>query len=215
MTLSWIEKWSAKVLSQGPIPHHVALILDGNRRWAKIKNIPMKDAHQTGNLVFQHLAHYLHTIGVHEVTGYVFSLDNFSRTKEEVDMLMQLFEDQIDKFIYKTHGTVRYRFMGQISKLPESLKEKCVKLEALTQNNPKEKLLNLAIAYTSQDDITQAIRSVLGQDCDSQEVSVDLLEQNMFFGASSKVDLLIRTSGETRLSNFMMWEVRIHLLSNI
>lgn len=204
--LSWLQKLSVKVLSQGPIPKHVGFILDGNRRWAKENSIPMKNSHDKGNTIFKCISVYMHMLGVEEVTGFVFSLDNFSRSEEEVDLLLQRIEKTADEFIRNSQG-MRIRFKGQISLLPEALQRKIVICEEMTKNNAKEKTLNVAVAYTCQDDITQAMKAVLKQDSDSKEISVDLMEKSMFCGPSSDVDLILRTSGETRLSNFMMWEV--------
>lgn len=209
-SLSWTEKWSAKVLSHGRIPKHVALILDGSRRWARINGVPLKNAHNRGYLIFKQISSFLYAIGVEEVTCYAFSLDNFSRTEEEIQPLMRLFEDELEKYIKDTEG-MRFRFMGQKSRFSESIQRKFDELEELSKSNPPERTLNFAIAYTSQDDITQAMRAVSRQDGDAKDISVELLEDNMFFSLSSKVEILIRTSGETRISNFMMWEVSFNL----
>lgn len=204
--LSGLQKLSVKVLSQGPIPKHVGFILDGNRRWAKENSIPIKNAHDKGNTILKYISVYLQMLGVEEVTAFLFSLDNFSRSEEEVDLLLQRIEKTADEWIRNSQG-MRIRFKGQTSLLPEALQRKIVICEEMTKNNAKEKTLNVAIAYACQDDIMQAMKAVVKQDIDSKEISVDLLEKNMFCGPSSDVDLIIRTSGETRLSNFMMWEV--------
>lgn len=206
ISLSWMERWTAKVLANGPIPNHVALILDGSRRWAKVNKVPLNCAHNQGYSVFLQIALYLHALGVHEVSAYIFSLENFNRTKEEVDTLMSLFEEQLDKCLKDTHG-IRFRFMGQKKRLPLKIQNLISQLEEMSKDNPKGNTLNLAIAYTCQDDITQAMGTVLKEDSDPNDITVDLLQKNMYFGNSSKVDILIRTSGVTRFSDFMVWEV--------
>lgn len=205
--LSLMEKGIAKVLSQGPVPKHVALVLDGHRRWARQNHVPLRQGHNAGYHVFLHLFSFLAELGVEEVTGFVLSVGNLSRSKEEIDALMDLFDVELGELIkhltYKTTN-VRFRFMGQMTLLSESIQRKCAIIEEQTKNN--KQILNMATAYACQDDITQAMKAVLKTDVDPKAISMDLLENKMFFG-SNKVDLYIRTSGETRLSDFMMWEV--------
>lgn len=204
-TLSWTEAWVAKVLTHGHIPKHVALILDGSRRWARVNGVPLRNAHKHGYATLKEITAFLYAIGVEELTCYVFSLGNFNRSKEEIDSLMNLFEVELDEII-KLGPNERCRFFGQRSLFPETIQRKFAIIEELTKDY-KNKTMNIAAAYTCQDDITQGIKAILKTDVDSKAISIDLLEKNMFFG-SSKVDLLIRTSGETRLSDFLMWEVR-------
>lgn len=205
--IAWLKYYLARTLSSGPIPNHVAFILDGNRRWAKKHGLKTTEGHRQGAITSDEVMDFFELLGIKEITLYTFSIDNFNRPKEEVDYLMRFLEQQIDKHL---GGVIknerRVRFIGDKSMMSEELRVKMDKIEEKTKDN-KGLMANYAIAYTCRDDIAQGMRGVLKSNAKEQDITVELLSNHMYTQALPDVDILVRTSGETRFSDFLMWEV--------
>lgn len=201
------------IIRCGRVPRHIAFIMDGNRRFAKSEHIAKIDGHSKG---FEKLAECLRwclDVGIEEVTTFAFSIENFKRTEDEVSGLLNLAKEKFEKLLaeeskLKEHG-VRIRVIGNITLLPLELQELVAKAILCTEQNDKL-FLNIAFSYTSHDEITQAVEAVLQHGADILEVediNERLLGECMYTRQSPAPDLLFRTSGESRISDFLMWQV--------
>ncbi|XP_062841681.1 dehydrodolichyl diphosphate synthase complex subunit DHDDS isoform X1 [Trichomycterus rosablanca] len=211
--LSLLERLTANILKAGPMPKHVAFIMDGNRRFARKKHVERQEGHTQG---FDKLAETLRwclNLGIHEVTVYAFSIENFKRSKEEVDGLMELAEEKFARLLsehenLEKHG-VCIRVLGDLTLLPEDLQRQIAKAVVATRVHNKC-FLNVCFAYTSRYEIANAVKEMAwGTEqglIKSSDVSEALLSQCLYTSSSPDPDLLIRTSGEVRLSDFLLWQ---------
>lgn len=204
--VGWLFYYIARTLSVGPIPKHIAIILDGNRRWAKKRGLKPMEGHSQGVIGAHAIAEFLEALGIKEITAYGFSIENFNRPKEEVDYLMKKMHENADEQLEGVKNGRLLRLIGDKSLLSEELQVKINKIEENTKNN-KGIIANGAIAYTCRDDIVQGMRKVLNSDVKTEDITVELLSNHMYTQPLSDVDILVRTSGETRFSDFLMWEV--------
>ena len=191
-------------------PKHVGIIMDGNGRWAKIRGKRRIFGHEEGVLKARELVETAVKIELEALTLYAFSSENWSRPKKEVSGLMSLFVKTIEKYTsLLIDNNVRFKTAGDSSMLPNLLKRKLEQMESITSENTGLKL-TLAIAYGGQQDIINGIKSLI-DDHDNQMLKIDDLTIESFnrylsFSDLPELDLIIRTSGETRLSNFMLWQ---------
>ena len=192
------------------IPNHIAIILDGNRRWARNKNIPTLQGHTAGAKNLEKIANYCSKIGVKYLTVYAFSTENWKREKEEVDYLMKLFAKYINDFDRKfKDATARIRLAGDITRLPEYLQEKVRDIEERTKNNTGL-TVNLCINYGGREEIVNATK-ILAERVKNNELSIEditeeMISQNLRTGDAPDPDLFIRPGGEIRLSGFLLWQ---------
>jgi len=211
--LSWSEWLGVKVLRQGRVPRHVAVIMDGNRRFARQAGQEVISGHRAGFEKLAETLQWCREIGIREVTVYAFSIENFNRAEAEVSDLLNLARDKFVKLLEEAdklnEAGVRVRILGNLSYLPADLRETVTKVERVTEANT-ESLLNIALSYTAREEITQAVRELavsLAEDrVREHEVTEARLERLLYTSDSPAVELLIRTSGETRLSDFMLWQ---------
>ena len=193
------------------IPQHVAIILDGNGRWAKKHNRPRNYGHLKGSENVETTCEEAYKLGIKYVTIYAFSTENWKRPKEEVNALMKLLTDYLKKSIKESNkNNMKVRIIGDISGLSEKMQESIVNLEESTKNNTG---LNLQVAlnYGSRDEITRSIRK-LALDIKENNIEIDdiderLIESYLDTANIPDPDLLIRTSGEQRLSNYLLWQL--------
>jgi undecaprenyl diphosphate synthase len=196
---------------QGPMPTHVAIIMDGNGRWAKKRALPRMAGHYEGMQVVRKITRFANEIGIKVLTLYAFSTENWKRPKAEVDYLMKLPEEFLGTFLPElVQENVQVRVMGNKEQLPAHTFRAVEKAIEETKNNTGL-ILNFALNYGSRAEITNAVRNIVQ---DIQSGKVDMHEINEQFFASYLMtndlpdpDLLIRTSGEIRLSNFMLWQL--------
>lgn len=205
-------------LSMGPIPRHVSFIMDGNRRYARSQKLPIKKGHEAGGITLLTLVYICKRIGVRCVSCYAFSIENFKRPKEEVDTLMELFSIKLDEFAtrandYKDplYGS-KLKIVGDRTLLSKEIREKIRVVETLTS---KGKLFTLYVClpYTSRNDIHHSMCKNIVNSLQNKnnEKKIDitcrsLSEQMYFDGFSNKCDVVIRTSGHKRLSDYMLWQ---------
>lgn len=184
---------------------HLGLILDGNRRWAKGQGLPTLEGHRQGSEVFKTIAFAAFERGIQFVSAYVFSTENWSRTKEEVSYLMKLvikaFENYLTEF--DEHG-IRIVLLGSRNGLDKNVLKAIERTEELTKNNTKGTLA-LCFNYGGHQEIVDATRRIMGSGLDPQAVTEATIEQNLYSSDVPPIDLLIRTSGEQRTSGFMLW----------
>jgi tritrans,polycis-undecaprenyl-diphosphate synthase [geranylgeranyl-diphosphate specific] len=203
-----------KEVDKYPVPAHIAIMLDGNRRWATQLGLDEKAGHDFGARKAEELLDWCLELDIRTVTLYVLSTENLQRERSEVDAILSILDRQVEKSLKnsKIHrNKVRVKAIGRIDLLPEPLRAKILELEKLTQNYT-EHYLNLAIAYGSRAEIIHAMRAIMKR-VESGEVRPDqidekMIEKNLYTGflPDSSIDLLIRTSGEQRLSNFLLWQ---------
>jgi undecaprenyl diphosphate synthase len=183
------------------IPRHLAIIIDGNRRWAKKRRLPGFEGHKKGFDKVSEIGDYCLEKGVKILTLYCFSTENWKRSKAEVGYLMRLLakafsREQVKKL---NDGGVKMQALGQKERLPKFLQKKIERAEELTKNN-KKGILNLAISYGGRAEIIQAVRKIRG------EITEKKLNDNLWTKGLPDPDLIIRTGGEQRLSNFLTWQ---------
>lgn len=199
-----------KELDPNNIPRHVAIIMDGNGRWAKQKGKMRIFGHKNGVEAVRKTVSYARQIGVKSLTLYAFSSENWNRPESEVSSLMTLFMQALDLEVGKLHkNDIRLKILGDISRFSRHLQDKINKAEKLTENN-NALTLNIAANYGGCWDIVQAARklALLVEQGKLQVSQIDeaLFQQNLITQEQPAVDLLIRTSGEQRISNFLLWQ---------
>ncbi len=192
------------------LPKHLGIIMDGNGRWAQLRGKRRIFGHETGVLKVRELVEACVHLEIEALTLFAFSSENWSRPISEVNGLMKLFEKSIEKYTgLLIDNEVSFKQVGDSSLLPEALKRKLNQMEAITSENKGLKL-TLAIGYGSQQDIIRAFKLII-DDIDNgkiekNDVDVAKFSKYLSFNQLPELDLVIRTSGETRLSNFMLWE---------
>jgi ditrans,polycis-polyprenyl diphosphate synthase len=222
------------VLSVGPIPNHIAFIMDGNRRYGKKQNLMEGIGHRVGFLALMSMLKYCYEFGVRYVTIYAFSIDNFKRCPEEVQSLMDLMQEKIEGLIKEDSIVNRYgvrvHFLGNLKLLSEPVRLAAERAMMATANNSKA-VLSICVAYTSTNEIVHAVQKSCEEkweeisklntsgsgygliqlrwnEKDERENLIKLIdiEKHMYMAVAPDPDILIRTSGETRLSNFLLWQ---------
>ena len=198
------------MVESNKVPNHIAIILDGNRRWAKMRGLPTLQGHTEGADNLERIARYCSKIGVKYLTVYAFSTENWKRTKEEVGYLMNLMADYISSFEvrFKDSNAI-IKVVGDIDRLPKKLQDSIVKIEEKTKNNTGL-TLNLCINYGGREEIVNATK-VIASKVSSGELKLTDINEGMFStylrtGNTPDPDLFIRAGGEKRLSGFLLWQ---------
>ena len=193
------------------VPQHVAIILDGNGRWAKSKGMPRNYGHAQGSKNVERICEDAYRMGIKYLTVYAFSTENRNRPKDEVDALMKLLRNYM-KTCLKTaeKNDMKIRVIGDTTRLDEDIRSRIVELEEATKNNGGLNF-QIAINYGSRDEITRAVRR-LSRDCKDGKVDPDTIDEKTIESYLDThdipdPDLLIRTSGEQRLSNYLLWQL--------
>ncbi|PRD28449.1 UNVERIFIED_CONTAM: Dehydrodolichyl diphosphate synthase complex subunit DHDDS [Trichonephila clavipes] len=251
---TWIERFCINVLRSGPIPKHVAFIMDGNRRFAVKRGMEKLEGHSFGFNKLSETLEWCLDLGITEVTVYTFSIENFKRPKEEVNCLMNLAREKFrellnEKFFFSNKKMKTYHFFynlhfkqillylshvifkireklekygvcirifGNIALLPVDLQMLVAEAVLHTYNNTKT-YLNVCLAYTSREEITNAVKDIAKEvvkgnlkECD---ISEKILDQSLYSCKSTAPDIIVRTSGEIRLSDFLLWQGSYSVLS--
>ena len=199
------------MIDKNNLPRHVAIIMDGNGRWAKEKGLPRTAGHREGIKRVREIVKVAAKAGIEVVTFFAFSTENWSRPKREVDMLMHSLEFFLGREIKKLDkNNVRLKIVGRQAPIPDNLLKKLREAEHLTQDNTGITMV-LALNYGSRQEILDAAKKFAGQVL-SQEVTLDDLNeerfsQYLYTAGLPDPDLLIRTSGEMRISNFLLWQL--------
>ena len=193
------------------IPQHVAIILDGNGRWAKSKGMPRNYGHTVGAKKVENVCRAADELGIKYVTMYAFSTENWNRPKNEVDALMNLLESYLKNCIKtaeKNH--MRVRVIGDIRRLDEKFQDSIRKLEEASAKNDGLNL-TIAINYGSRDEITRGVQEIAKQVAEGkvrpEDITESMISDNLDTAGIPDPDLLIRTSGELRLSNYLLWQL--------
>ena len=203
------EKIEEKKLEK--IPTHVAIIMDGNGRWAKKRNMPRVKGHYEGMQTVKKITKYASKLGIKYLTLYAFSTENWARPKEEVSYLMDLPEKMFTSFMPELmENNVKVEVIGVVEKLPENTRKAVEDAVEQTKNNTGLKLI-FALNYGSKDEIVTAVKRIVqgaaNNEYKVEEIDEQLISDNLFTKDTPDPDLLIRTSGEQRISNFLLWQI--------
>ncbi len=186
---------------------NVAIILDGNARWAEQRGLPTAEGHRAGTRALRRTVEGAIELGVASFAVYAFSTENWSRPADEVEALMEIFGETIDRELPDlARQGVRTRFIGRRDRTPEELRAKMAALEKETAANDRL-LLWIAFDYGGRDELVEAARSLAADGVVPDEIDADALAAHLYAPEMPDPDLLIRTSGEVRISNFLLWQV--------
>ena len=188
------------------VPQHVAMIMDGNGRWALQRGLPRLAGHKAGTENLRRVIRASVEFGVKYLTIYAFSTENWGRPPEEVKGLMYILEDVIDRELNELNKEgVQLRHIGRLEQLSPKLQEKVLEAIEVTKHN-KRLILNIAFNYGGRDEIVQAIQRMMKDGVPPEKVTDDLVGQYLYTVGVPDPDLIIRTSGELRVSNFLIWQ---------
>lgn len=188
------------------IPRHVAIIMDGNGRWAKVRGLPRLAGHKAGTENLRRVIRAAVDLGITVLTVYAFSTENWGRPKDEVSGLMQLLEDVVENELAELHAEgVQIRHIGRLADLPPGLSKKITNAIEITKNNQRI-ILCIAWNYGGRDEIVSAIQKILRQKVKPENVNEEVVSKNLYTAGLPEPDLVIRTSGEMRISNFLIWQ---------
>ncbi len=196
----------AKSGSAGALPYHVAIIMDGNGRWARRRGLPVAAGHRAGVQAVRRVIEAARDLGIGQLTLYSFSTENWNRSTEEVRALMDLHAEMIDAEVPTLHkNDCRVCFVGSREELNSNLLEKMEWAEDLTEHN-KRMILFIAFNYGGRQEVVQAVRRAVADGVDPGDLTEVDISKRMYSSEMTDPDLCIRTSGEQRLSNFLLWQ---------
>ena len=188
------------------IPSHIAIIMDGNGRWAQARGLPRMAGHRAGTENLRRIIEACIEFGIFYLTIYAFSTENWSRPQDEVQGLMKIFEDVIDRELQELHDQgVQLRHIGRLERLEPTFRAKVLNALEYTRHNNRL-VLNVAFNYGGRDEIINAIQRMLKEQLKPEDVTAEKVDQYLFTAGVPDPDLIIRTSGELRCSNFLLWQ---------
>jgi undecaprenyl diphosphate synthase len=188
------------------IPTHIAIIMDGNGRWALSRGLPRLAGHRAGTENLRRIIEACIEFGISYLTIYAFSTENWGRPEEEVQGLMKIFEDVIDHELQELNDQgVQMRHIGRLDRLEPTFRAKVVRALEVTQHNTRL-VLNVAFNYGGRDEIVCAIQHIIQDGVPADQVTDELVSRYLFTAGAPDPDLIIRTSGELRGSNFLIWQ---------
>ncbi|MFR1502651.1 MAG: isoprenyl transferase [Opitutales bacterium] len=201
------EKKDIKEIVKNTNLKHIAIIMDGNRRWAKEKHLPSAMGHQKGVDSLRSTMRLFDRFGIKYLTVYAFSTENWNRKKEEVEFLMGLLAKTLLNELDDMHKeNVRIRFLGDLTKLSKNLVDIVKNAENKTKDNTGVNL-NIAFNYGSRDEITNALKAIIQEGLKSEDITEDTISNHLYTKDIPDPDLLIRTGGEKRISNYLLWQL--------
>lgn len=187
------------------IPEHIAFIIDGNGRWAKKKGLTRSMGHKAGfNRLEKITKECFEVYNIPIVSIYAFSSENWNRPKDEVDYLVNIFRKMVNKNYAKKFPEARFNFMGDLSKFPEDVAQKARALMEETKDRTKY-IYNIGINYSGQDELVYAVNNIIAEGI--EKVDREVIADHLYTKGQPPVDFCVRTSGEHRLSNFMLWQL--------
>ena len=193
------------------LPEHIAIIMDGNGRWAKKRLLPKKMGHSAGADALERVTRCANKLGVKHITVYAFSTENWKRDNEEIKGIMDILRDYLDNYVKRyAKDNIRIDVIGDMSALDEDIQEKIVKVKADSIDRTGLNL-HIALNYGGRDDILRAVKSISSQvskgELEAGDIIEDLISKNLDTADYPDPEFVIRTSGEERLSNFLLWQV--------
>ena len=193
-----------KMIDKERIPAHVAIIMDGNGRWAKARGLSRSMGHQQGVETVKRITEEATRLGVKYLTLYTFSTENWKRPTDEVAALMALILDSLEEEIFMKNN-VRFRVIGDRVRLPEVVRERLAQCEAHTVSNSSMTMV-VALSYSSRWEVTDAVRRIVAEGIAPEAITEETIQQHLATSFMPDPDLLIRTGGELRLSNYLLWQ---------
>lgn len=192
------------------LPKHVAIIMDGNRRWAKQNNLDTPQGHKAGAETLKKLAKFANKIGIKYMTVYAFSTENWKRSQEEIGAIMKLLKYYVASFFKEYDENIKINVLGKISDLPKDLQDEINRTTEKTKNNTGL-VLNICFNYGGRDEIVTATKKIAEKavkgEINIEDINEQMLSDNLYTAGQPDPDLLIRTSGEERISNFLPWQI--------
>ena len=193
------------------MPKHIAIIMDGNRRWARAQGKPASFGHKAGAKTLEKIVRYANKIGLEYITVYAFSTENWKRAEEEVNALMMLLQSYLDDYSKRADSeNIKVKVLGDITALSQGMQKSIIKCMERTKNNTGV-TFNIALNYGGRDEIVKAVQNIATQVKNKQlkieEINEETISDNLYTIGQPDPDLVIRTSGEQRLSNFLPWQV--------
>ena len=205
-----MEEDISKFVNVENLPEHIAIIMDGNRRWTKENNLDTASGHKEGAENLKRIAKFANKIGIKYLTVYAFSTENWKRTKEEVGAIMKLLKFYILDFFKSYDNNIKVRVIGRTDDLPKDIYSEIKKVEEKAKNNTGL-VLNIAFNYGGRDEITTATKKIAEKvkngELNIEDITEELISNNLYTAGQPDPDLLIRTSGEERISNFLTWQI--------
>src|SRR5947209_9363692 len=196
----------ARTVSNEAVPHHIAIIMDGNGRWAQRRHLPRLAGHRAGVLNIHRIANACHDRGVRMLTVYAFSTENWGRPQEEVTGLMKIFAEASERETRNLHEKgVCVRHVGTMDNVPVHLRRSIENAVDLTRDNPNL-ILNVAFNYGGRAEIVDAVRRIVADGLSASEITEETITRYLYTADLPDPDLVIRTAGEMRLSNFLIWQ---------
>lgn len=197
------------IIDKDKLPVHIGFIMDGNGRWAQKRNMPRKMGHRAGAETFRKIVKYCKKIGIKYVTFYAFSTENWKRPEDEVSELMKLFNGYLDEVKEYTKENIRLIFLGDKSAFDTAMAQKMIDIEEYSKNFDGMTLM-LAMNYGGRDDIVHAVKQLsemaVNKEIKVEDIDEKMLSSMLYTRGLPDVDLLIRPSGEMRISNFLIWQ---------
>lgn len=193
------------------MPKHIAIIMDGNRRWARAKGKSASFGHKEGAKTLEKIVRYANKIGLEHITVYAFSTENWKRAEDEVKALMMLLQNYLDEYSKRADTeNIKVKILGDITALSEGMQKSIKKCMERTKDNTGV-TFNIALNYGGRDEIIKAIKQIAAdvkdRKIDITDITEELVSNNLYTKGQPDPDLLIRTSGELRLSNFLPWQL--------
>ena len=193
------------------MPRHIAIIMDGNRRWAKTKGKPVSYGHKEGAKTLEKIVRYANKIGLEYITVYAFSTENWKRTEDEVKALMMLLQNYLDDYSKRADTeNIKVKILGDISALSMGMQKSIQKCMERTKDNTGV-TFNIAINYGGRDELVKAIKEIADEvqkkEIQVSDITEKMIASHLYTKGEPEPDLLIRTSGELRLSNFLTWQL--------
>lgn len=209
--MSFFSKKKLKVdIDKSNLPKHVGIIMDGNGRWAQKRGLPRTAGHAAGIKTFKTISIFAKELGLEQVTFYAFSTENWKRPQEEIDKIMLLLDEYVEEGLKEyQQRQVRVRFIGDLSPISKPMVEKIRRLEQLTEQYAP-KTLNIALNYGGRKEIADGVKRIAAKvqngEISPEQIDENLISKHLYFEDLSECDLIIRPSGEYRLSNFLLWQ---------
>ncbi len=194
-----------KKTAKRALPRHIAIIMDGNGRWAKNRSLPRSAGHVAGAKTFKEIARYCNKIGLEYLTVYAFSTENWKRPEAEVEGIMNLLRDYLkDAENFKSEN-IKVKFIGDLSPLSDDIKE-LIKKDEEGSENATGLHLNIALNYGGRDEIKNAVKKIVSEGIPAEQIDEDAISSRLYTAGMPDPDFIIRPSGEYRLSNYLIWQ---------
>ncbi len=187
------------------LPTHIAIIMDGNGRWAKRRSLPRTAGHAAGSKNFKDIARYCNKIGLKYLTVYAFSTENWKRPQEEVDNIMKIFKEYLEDAKNFKDENIKVQFIGDRSMLSENI-QRLMKEAEDASYDATGLHLNIAINYGGRDEIVHAVKNIINSGVRAEDITEQMISDNLYTANQPDPDFIIRPSGEYRLSNYLIWQ---------